>query len=195
MGFGAFLFSAMENDSGNNNHRELIPIGAKPTPQGRIKAGWGRFGLGPCDRANLCELCQAAVELGEWVIVVARNAYLEGCEPWMVSDIVADYAPVCAADIERHGRHKRWHMQRGNLKPNAIDAVWRMAMARYQEYRHKSYDSRTADRMLELMAKMRGLISSGKTEMEVESGVKYEDTVLQARARLVMPRDEDGLDD
>lgn len=144
-----------------------------------------------------CGICLSAREMGEWIFVIVRNAYLNGDEPWMISDMVSDYADIAPGDIEQHAGLRGWRRKLEGLDavtPRS-SSVWRIALARYKQYRNKTFDNRTADRMVELMAKMSGAIEAGKVEAEAGVTVAYEDRLLQVRSRVSMPKEDESVVD
>lgn len=158
----------------------------------------GNFGLGPCFREEQCKLCQAAAKEGEWLFAIARNAYLDGCEPWIVADIIEDYAAVEPIDVQKHAFNKQWFSQRAD-SPAGISrlAVWNIALRRYRRHHKKSANDQTADKMVEVLAKLAGVIGSGtRVETKTEVNMNWEDRLLQVRHHdaVDVPRDDDSGD-
>lgn len=149
-------------------------------------------GLGPCSDPAACALCLAAKEMGEWVWSVARNAYIDGCQPWIISDMFSDIAQIPAKDIQKHATAKRWHYRRDdNLESVRNTVVWNIMLNRYKQYRNIAYTDQTPDKMVELMAKAAGLIGGQKSSRsEDEISISWEDRLL----RIKTAKEVEGLD-
>lgn len=165
--------------------------------KGKSKDGYGTYGLGLCARSTECDVCIAARETGEWVLIVVRNHYLNGSEAWMISELISDCAQISTLDIEKHAHLKGWHKKAEAAAANAeLEKVrrprmaWQIALSRYKQFHNKSFDSKTADRMVELMAKMSGAVESAKTSVETNTTVAYEDRLLlHMRTKTTIPQD------